>query len=331
MPEMVAEVAVVGNSVMQHLLLGLPLRTLVHAPFRPHTLEAVDIRAAELGLSLAPGAWLHFGPNVAGFVGSDHVAALLETLTDPPPGRWALLDIGTNTEISLFAKGGFTSVSCASGPAFEGGMLSCGMRAAPGAVERVYLNGELRLDTIEHAAPIGICGSGVLSVLSELRRAGALNGRGRMLEAHPRVRTRGHHLEFVLAEESETGALPVVFTQDDVRAVQLAKAAIRAGLDLLLSELGVPEDELDQLIVAGAFGKYLDIDEAVNIGPVAAFAAGPHRASGQRRWGWRAAHARLLAGARPGQGTGQTGALSGTGGAARLSKNLHQQNCVVEP
>jgi uncharacterized 2Fe-2S/4Fe-4S cluster protein (DUF4445 family) len=266
-PQSVAEVAVVGNSVMQHLLLGLPVDSLARAPYQPHTYEAVDVRAASLGLDFAPGAWLHFGPNVAGFVGSDHVAALLETLADPPPGCWALLDIGTNTEISLFKDGQLTCVSCASGPAFEGGLLSCGMRAAPGAIEKVRMDGErLRLDTIDNADPAGICGSGVLSLVSELRRAGAVNARGRLASGHPRVRERGHKLEFVLADEKETGALAVVFTQDDLRAVQLAKAAIRAGLDLLLANSGVREDNLDRIIVAGAFGKYIDIDEAVNIG-----------------------------------------------------------------
>ena len=265
-PEEVAEVAVVGNSVMQHLLLGLPLDTLVRAPYQPHTFDAVDLPTAELGLTLAPGAWLHVGPNVAGFVGSDHVAALLEVMADPPSGTWAMLDIGTNTEISLFADGRLTSVSCASGPAFEGGMLTCGMRAAAGAIERVRIEGpELALDTIEDGEPVGICGSGVLSVLSELRRSGAADRRGRLAIDHPRVRERAHTREFVLAEEAG-GALPVVFTQNDIRAVQLAKAAIRAGLDLLLAESGLAEDRLDRLIVAGAFGKYIDIDEAVAIG-----------------------------------------------------------------
>ena len=178
-PELVLEVAVVGNSVMQHLLLGLPLGQLVRAPYQPYTFDAMDRPAADLGLELAPGAWLHFGPNVAGFVGSDHVAALLETMAAPPAGRWALLDIGTNTEISVFADGRFTSVSCASGPAFEGGVLSCGMRAAAGAVERVRMEGSaLRFDTIEQAEPVGICGSGVLSLMAALRRSGAADARG---------------------------------------------------------------------------------------------------------------------------------------------------------
>jgi uncharacterized 2Fe-2S/4Fe-4S cluster protein (DUF4445 family) len=265
-PELVAELAVVGNSVMQHLLLRLPVLDLARAPHQPKIFDAVDVRASELGLPLAPGAWVNVGPNIAGFVGSDHVAALLETMCNPPAGRWAMLDIGTNTEISLYADGNLISISCASGPAFEGGMLSCGMGAAPGAVQRVHLNGNLRLETIDHADPVGICGSGVLSLVAELRRSGAADKHGRLSATYPLVRERAQQLEFVLADEKQTGALPVVFTQDDVRAVQLAKGAIRAGLDLLLDEGKVREAELDHIIIAGAFGKYIDIDDALTIG-----------------------------------------------------------------
>lgn len=266
-PETVAEVAVVGNSVMQHLLLGLSLETLVRVPYQPKVFDATDQLASDLGLNLAPGAWLHVGPNIAGFVGSDHVAALLEVMQAPPPGRWALLDIGTNTEISLFVDGQLTSVSCASGPAFEGGVLSCGMRAAPGAIERVGINGNgIRLQVIGNEEPIGICGSGVLSLMAELLRGGAMNAGGRLSTDHPKVRERGYRIEFVLADECQTGALPLVFTQQDVRAVQVAKAAIRAGLDLLLAGAGLVEADLDRVIVAGAFGKYLDLGEAIAIG-----------------------------------------------------------------
>ena len=266
-PEQIAEIAVVGNSVMQHLFLGLPLDSLARAPYLPQTLDAVEVLAADLGLDLAPGAWLYFGPNIAGFVGSDHVAALLDTLIDFPGGRWALIDIGTNTEISLYVEERITSVSCASGPALEGGSLTCGMKAARGAVERIWIeDSKLRLSVIGGAEPVGICGSGSLSLLSELRRTNAINARGRLAASHPLVREQDHKLEFVLASEDQTGALPVVFTQDDVRSVQLAKGAIRTGLDLLLAEAGVDAGELDRLIVAGAFGKYIDIDEAFSIG-----------------------------------------------------------------
>jgi uncharacterized 2Fe-2S/4Fe-4S cluster protein (DUF4445 family) len=205
-------------------------------------------------------------------VGSDHVAALLETLIAPPAGNWALIDIGTNTEISLFVEGRLTSASCASGPALEGGSLTCGMQAAQGAVERIRIeDGKLQLAVIGDTEPVGICGSGSLSLLSELRRTGVINARGRLAVANPLVREHNRKLEFVLAGENHTGALPVVFSQEDVRAVQLAKGAIRTGLDLLLAEAkiietGAEAGGLDRLIVAGAFGKFIDIDEALSVG-----------------------------------------------------------------
>jgi len=264
-PERVAEVAVVGNSVMQHLMLGLPLDSLARAPYQPHTLDETELPAATLGLPFAPGAWLHSGPNIAAFIGSDHVAALLEVFADPLPTPWMMLDIGTNTEISLFAKGELHSVSCASGPAFEGGVLSCGMRAAPGAISKVRLeDGRVALETVDGGEPAGICGTGVVSLLSEMLRTRAMNQRGRLELSHPMVRDREGTRELLL--EAGNGGLPVVFTQDDVRAVQLAKAAIRTGIDMLLKTAGVHEDKVERYVVAGAFGKFLDLDAAARIG-----------------------------------------------------------------
>ncbi|EME69625.1 ferredoxin [Paramagnetospirillum caucaseum] len=272
-PETVHHLAVVGNSVMQHLLLGLAVEGLVKAPYRPLLSEAHDRPAEDFGL--APGARLHVGPNIAGFVGSDHVAALLDVLDSEPQGCWALLDIGTNTEISLFRDGRLVSASCPSGPAFEGGALTCGMRAAPGAVERVRIHGD-RADfgVIGDADPVGLCGSGVLSLMAELRKAGIVDRRGRLGGDHPLVRERGHVREVVLAGEAETGGPPVTFTQADIRNVQLAKAAIRAGLDLMLEHEGIGPAALDRVLVAGAFGKYIDLGDAVAIGMLPDLEAG---------------------------------------------------------
>jgi uncharacterized 2Fe-2S/4Fe-4S cluster protein (DUF4445 family) len=265
-PESVAEIAVVGNTVMHHLLLGLPLGTMARAPYAPWTLEPAELPAADLGLLLAPGAWLYAGPNIGGFIGSDHVAALMAALGSPPPEPWLLLDVGTNTEITLLNHGRMLSASCASGPAFEGGMLTCGMRAAPGAIAKVRMERDaLTLHTVDDEPPVGICGSGVLSLLSELCKSGAVNSRGRLDSNHPRVRQRGAEREFVLAE-NESGALPVVFTQCDVRAVQMAKAAIRAGVELILAEAGLKPELLSRVVLAGIFGKYIDVEAALAIG-----------------------------------------------------------------
>jgi uncharacterized 2Fe-2S/4Fe-4S cluster protein (DUF4445 family) len=266
-PQRISQVAVVGNSVMSHLLLGLSVETLVKVPYQPAVTDAQDGAAAMVGLHLAPGAQLHVGPNIAGFVGSDHVAALLEVLENPPQGRWALLDIGTNTEISLFDGQGLTSASCPSGPAFEGGVLSCGMRAATGAIERAAITAQgLELHTIDGAPAVGLCGSGVLSLLAALRGHGLVDAKGRLGLDHPAVRQTGDDRALVLAHEDETGGLALLFSQADIRAVQLAKAAIRAGLDLLLESAGLAPEDLDHLIVAGAFGKYIDLNDAMAIG-----------------------------------------------------------------
>ena len=265
--ESIAEVAVVGNSVMQHLLLGLPLENLARAPYLPFTLEPTDLHASEIGLQLAPGAWIHVGPNIAAFIGSDHVAALLDVMADPPTSPWVLIDIGTNTEISVFSNGQLRSASCASGPAFEGGVLSCGMRAAPGAITRARLDGEIHeIETIENGLPAGICGTGVVSITSELLRAGVLNQRGRLQLNHARVREQRQTREFVLADGGRQDALPIVLTQADVRSIQLAKAAIRTGLDLLLDAARLQEDQIQRFIVAGGFGRYLDLESAMSIG-----------------------------------------------------------------
>ncbi len=263
----IGHLGVVGNTVMQHLLLGYPIEPLAHAPYRPFASGAADVEAAAIGLRAAPRARLYVGPDIAGFIGSDHVAALLEVLADPPPGRFLLVDIGTNTEISLVNGGRITAVSCASGPAFEGWTLTCGMRAARGAVERVRVEGGgVALQTIEGADPVGICGSGVVSLLAELRRCGAANGRGALQRSHARVRERGGEREFLLSDDATGSGRPLVFTQDDVRAVQLAKAAIRAGVDLLLAGDGMTAADLDHVVVAGAFGRFVAIDDLVTIG-----------------------------------------------------------------
>jgi uncharacterized 2Fe-2S/4Fe-4S cluster protein (DUF4445 family) len=263
----IAEVAVAGNSVMQHLLLGLPLETLARSPYHPYTLGETNLLASDLGLRLAPGAWVYVGPNIAAFIGSDHVAALLELMAAPPRNPWMLIDIGTNTEISVFSGGLLRSASCASGPAFEGGILSCGMRAAPGAVSRAHIECDrISLETIDHAAPVGICGSGVVSLVSEMHRNGVIDKRGRLQLKHSGVREQGPLREFVLAEGGSEGALPVLFTQTDIRSVQLAKAAIRTGLDLLLEAAGLREEQVERFVVAGAFGKYLDLEAAAAIG-----------------------------------------------------------------
>lgn len=270
----VVELVVVGNTAMHALLLGLPIVGLAAAPHVAPMAGSLDARARDLGLGwiggairLSPGAQVHAAPNIAGFVGGDHVAMLLPVLDAYAGQTIAAMDIGTNTEIALVTGEGITCVSCASGPAFEAGNISWGMPAVAGAISAVSLMGSrLTLATIDDAPPAGLCGSGVLSTLAAMVRDGAIDSRGRVNEDHPRVTRSNGEIALLLADEEQTGGPPVVFTQHDVRAVQLAKAAIRAGLDILLKEKGVMPDGLDRLAIAGTFGSHIDLDDARVIG-----------------------------------------------------------------
>jgi uncharacterized 2Fe-2S/4Fe-4S cluster protein (DUF4445 family) len=231
--------------------------------------DPYDLKARKLGLRLAPGAYVHLLPNIAGFVGADHVSMLLATGIHETNEVTVGLDIGTNTEISLAANGRLLSCSCASGPAFEGAHIRDGMRAAPGAVEWVRLvDGRVEYQTIDDAPPVGICGSGVLDGVAELRRAGVLKANGAMKpEGHPCVRGAGAKTEFVLVPAGERGApRDVVITRQDVNEIQLAKAAIRAGVEVLLEEAGLEEGQIERVVVAGAFGTYLDVGSALAVG-----------------------------------------------------------------
>jgi uncharacterized 2Fe-2S/4Fe-4S cluster protein (DUF4445 family) len=264
----IVDSVIVGNTAMHHLLLGLPVKQLVLAPFVPAASRALDCKARDVGLRVASGAYVHFLPNIAGFVGGDHVAMLLATTQVKSSGLVIALDIGTNTEVSLIDGENISSVSCASGPAFEGYHIKHGMRAARGAIEKVRIeNNAVQIQTIDDAPPAGICGSGVLDAMAQLHAAGVVDGSGRMLDSHPRVRTDQGYREFVLVQEGESGApMTVVLTQRDIRELQLAKAAIQTGIQVLLATNGRKEQELDQVIIAGAFGSYIDVASAVAIG-----------------------------------------------------------------
>jgi uncharacterized 2Fe-2S/4Fe-4S cluster protein (DUF4445 family) len=261
-PTDVIDVVVCGNTAMQHLLLGLPVSQLGRAPFVAATGQGMDVKARELGLAICPGAYVHVAPNVGGFVGGDHVTALLATQELWAGGKTSLLmDIGTNTEISLIHDGRISSASCPSGPALEGGHISCGMRAAEGAIERVALaaDGSLALKVIGRTTAVGLCGSGVLDAVATLHRAGMVDDRGRLNAAHPAV---GEHDGKRAAHLAEG----VSFNQDDVRAVQLAKSAIRTGVELLLRQAGLHAADIDQVIIAGAFGAYIHVQSGIDTG-----------------------------------------------------------------
>jgi uncharacterized 2Fe-2S/4Fe-4S cluster protein (DUF4445 family) len=265
-PTDIVDAVVVGNTAIHHLFLRLPVQQLAAAPYVPAVAAATDIKAREVGLTLAPGAYVHLPPNIAGYVGADHVAMLLATGVADATDTTLAIDIGTNTEMCLSHRGRMTSLSCASGPAFEGAHIKFGMRAAPGAIERVLIgDGHVEYKTIGDEPPVGLCGSGILDAMAQLRLAGLLDRRGKL--AGTGVREVNGDAEFLIADERTTGnGRPITVTQHDLRELQLAKGAIRCGIETLLQDTGIEAGDVDRVIIAGAFGAYIDIESAIAIG-----------------------------------------------------------------
>ena len=267
--EDIVDAVVVGNTAMHHLFLGLPVKQLGQAPYVAAESAALDLPVHDLGLEIAPGAFVHLLPNIAGFVGSDHVAMLLASGLPERKGVVLGMDIGTNTEISLVAQGRHLACSTASGPAFEGAHIQYGMRAAPGAIEGVVFQGEqVLIKTVEDMPPVGLCGSGILDLVAQMRRAGIINSRGAMNVAsgNPRVRSGAHGGEFVVVATTENGGTEITFSRSDTNEIQLAKGAIRAGINILLQHAGVTEGDINEVIIAGAFGTYLNVQSGIDIG-----------------------------------------------------------------
>ncbi len=266
--EQVLEAVVVGNTAMHHLFAGLPVRQLGAAPYVPAANRSLEFPAGEVGLQLAPGAYIYMPPNIAGYVGSDHVAMLLASGLASACNTVLALDIGTNTEISLLHQGQHLSCSCASGPAFEGAHIKYGMRGSSGAIEAVrILPGQVLVHTIDNQPAVGICGSGILDAVAQMLKAGVIDRHGAMSGKHMNKRGQGSSAEFILATQSSSGSgQDITITRKDVNEIQLAKGAIRAGIDVLLERAGIEAAEIGTFIVAGAFGTYQDIDSAISIG-----------------------------------------------------------------
>jgi uncharacterized 2Fe-2S/4Fe-4S cluster protein (DUF4445 family) len=266
----VVEGCLVGNTAMTHLLLELPERQLANAPYVAAYSEALDVAMGDLQLETAPGASLHIPPNIGGFVGSDHVAMMLASDLDRSHKVTLGIDIGTNTEISLRIPGSedLTAVSCASGPAFEGAHIKYGMRAASGAIDKVRIHdGKVELTTINDQPPIGICGSGILDTVAELYQGGYLNETGRFQKGNQRIRSGDHGAEFLIVTAKDSGSgKEIVINQKDVNEVLLAVGAINAGFNILLDVTGTPHTSVEDVIVAGAFGTFLNIHNAIRIG-----------------------------------------------------------------
>ncbi|UCC51854.1 MAG: DUF4445 domain-containing protein [Anaerolineaceae bacterium] len=288
----IQEMVCVGNTTMIHILLGIDPRELGGAPFALANRDGMDIRARDLDIHLHPGAFVHILPAEAGHVGADNVGVLIAEEPHKQDELVLLVDVGTNAEIVLGNRDWLFSASSPTGPAFEGAQITHGMRAAPGAIERVRIDREtqeprfrvigeeswsdswtLDSDAMPEQKPkhlvAGICGSGIIEVVAELYMAGILRPDGRFNPScpSPRLLWEGAKGSYILATDKQTAnEQPLIITQGDVRNVQLAKAALYAGVKLLMKRANVAL--VDRIILAGAFGSYIDPQHALLLGLV---------------------------------------------------------------
>jgi uncharacterized 2Fe-2S/4Fe-4S cluster protein (DUF4445 family) len=265
----IANLCIVGNTAMTHLLLDLPIKQLTAPPYTAAVKHEIDLNASDLGITTSPDAHVHVLPGVESFVGSDHVAMILATGIDQAKDVTLGIDIGTNTEIVISApdNGQMISASCPSGPAFEGAHVTDGVRAVRGAIESVKLTDTgVEYRTIGNAPAIGLCGSGIIDIAAELHKWRIIDDRGRLQKTNSRVLTGEQGLEFQVT--SGSGAHRdgrVIITQKDIDQIQLAKGAIWAGITALLEVAGISYDVVKEVILAGAFGSFINIENAINI------------------------------------------------------------------
>jgi uncharacterized 2Fe-2S/4Fe-4S cluster protein (DUF4445 family) len=297
----IIDMTIVGNTCMHHLFLKIDPRYLGKAPFSPGIHHSVDFKARDLGLKIAPGAYVHVLPIEAGFVGADNVGVLIAEEPYNQDEMLLIIDIGTNGELILGNRKRLLSSSCATGPAFEGAEIRHGMRAAAGAIERVKIDRktkEVRFKVIgnekwntenKKIGARGICGSGIFDVAAQMFLAGIIDSRGRFNTRlkSPSFRQGDAGPEFVIAWAKETAIdHDIVICQKDIRAIQLAKGAMYAGSKIMMNRMGVKK--VDRVILAGAFGSYIDKTSAAVIGlfpdcdPARVYAVGNAAGDGAR-------------------------------------------------
>jgi len=270
----VDEVVVVGNTTMQHLFCGVNPQSLGRSPYRPVTRSSTDWKASDLRIDVHSSTNIHVFPVISGFVGGDAVSAVISQSIDLDRDQVSMIvDIGTNGEVVISSDGQLWATSCATGPALEGAHVSSGMRAVTGAIDRMRINPidfTVTYNVLGHekgARPKGICGSGIIDAVSEMRKAGLILPNGRLNESLPCIESDsggvGRSFTLVQADATVNGQ-PILITLKDIRQIQLAKAALAGGINLLMNAAGV--DHIDLLILTGAFGARFDWKNAASIG-----------------------------------------------------------------
>lgn len=263
----IKKAVIVGNSAMHHLLLKFPVETLALMPFQPYNIASVHNANGRLADSFPPNTEIYLPPLIGGFVGSDALACLAAFNFDHATAPMAAIDLGTNGEVMVTDGDRILVASTAAGPAFEGVNIACGTRATAGAIvaTKAHEDGGIEWQTIEDEAPIGIAGTGLLSLVYELRRLCMIDASGRMNPDHPafapRVSETDHGRRLYLTED-------VYLSQWDVRELQKAKGAIRAACDILLDRLGLTSDDLERVILTGSFGGQIDLGAIIGLGMI---------------------------------------------------------------
>ena len=260
--EDIFQVCIVGNTCMHHLFLGISPASLVHAPYTPAVSERLVLNAGDYGLDVQRKAELIMLPDIAGYVGADTCGCLLALRQDLKDEISLMIDIGTNGEMVLGNRDRLVTCSTAAGPAFEGAKIECGMRGAAGAVDHVkYENGKWDYTTVGNQPAVGLCGSGLIDLVAGLLDAGMLDENGALSSGQEKQGV------FMLVPPEQAGnERGVYLTQKDIGEVQLAKAAIAAGIQMLMKRLGITEEEICSVYIAGAFGNYMDPVSAGKIG-----------------------------------------------------------------
>ena len=268
-PEQISQITICGYTAMHHLFLGIPTDPLVKAPYPCGDRESLDLKAASYGLPAAPGAILTVLPLIGSFVGADTAACIESVEFDRQEKPILMIDIGTNGEIVLGNKNRRFACSTAAGPAFEGANIHCGMRGADGAVDHIDFDGtDLQIHVIGEGRAKGICGSGLLDAASVCLEAGLIRPDGRILDENSVPESLRHRM----CSEDGIRAVrldgDVVLTQKDIRELQLAKAALAAGITILMKRYGIadPDSEIGDVLIAGAFGTFLRPESACRIG-----------------------------------------------------------------
>lgn len=271
-------IAVVGNTIMQHLLLGINPGNIGIAPYVPVVNTPLVIDQKDTGIKINPAGKAFIVPNIGGYVGADIVADILALEMDRNDDLNLLIDIGTNGEIVLGDRKRMLACATAAGPAFEGVNINCGMRGDCGAIDHVFMQPELNYSVIGGIRPEGICGSGLLDIVAELLKAGMIDRRGKFVlpdgnkckiaeKNKSRIVDNNGSMAFLVAEREKTGnGYPILLTQGDVRQLQLAKGAIAAGMQALINIMGVDISQIKGVFLAGAFGNYLNAHNACTIG-----------------------------------------------------------------